>query len=340
VIQFQFEAGSLPPFEYSPLPLNHTRLINIKDAVQEEPLQLSLEDVSLDHLTSSNSQRTIASENVIPDGPVNPLLQQQSTESAFPEPQPSAVPVAEGEVKELTKDLQEVVISPEAKEEAKEEAPPFDSGYTALSYCWGNDLPDISISINGFAFKITKNLHQALLSLRQRHRYKQIWIDAICINQSDLEEKNMHIREMGMIYASAALVFVWLGEEDEEPAWAIQTISQLCDYENSEKDDDRPYSTEVDTFLDAKQVSALNAFYNRPWFKRLWIVQEYFLSKDAVLACGAKSIPRGCLVNATSWIARGAHPKCKMKHRGFSSMSFSNHHREHRDERRSLGNLM
>jgi len=85
------------------LSTTHTLSVSIKDAVQKEPLQLFLENVSLDDETSSNSQRTIVSDNVIPDESFNPLLQQQSTESTSPEPQLPTVLVAEGEVKGITK---------------------------------------------------------------------------------------------------------------------------------------------------------------------------------------------------------------------------------------------
>jgi len=92
-----------------------------------------------------------------------------------------------------------------------EHAPEFE----ALSYCWGDRSADEpGIYIDGQSLSVTKDLHSALLRLRQRD--KPIWIDAICINQGDTTERTQQVRQMHEIYGSASLVIVWLGEPSIE----------------------------------------------------------------------------------------------------------------------------
>lgn len=91
--------------------------------------------------------------------------------------------------------------------------------YEALSYRWGDSPVKYHIFVNGQDFEVTQNLFNALHFLRRRAgsgatelRY---WIDAICINQGDEEEKNQQIRIMPDIYFRAETVLVWLGNKSE-----------------------------------------------------------------------------------------------------------------------------
>ncbi|KAI0894076.1 heterokaryon incompatibility protein-domain-containing protein [Annulohypoxylon nitens] len=87
----------------------------------------------------------------------------------------------------------------------------------ALSYVWGK--PDLSrdIKIDGRPFKITRNLEEILLELRRVDVCRAIWIDAICINQLDLEEKGHQVQLMGDIYSKAERIIIWLGKGPERP---------------------------------------------------------------------------------------------------------------------------
>ena len=64
--------------------------------------------------------------------------------------------------------------------------------FTALSYCWGDPSAQHTIGISGCRFKVTRNLKVALLNLRQEDKPRRLWIDAICINQQNLDEKAWH----------------------------------------------------------------------------------------------------------------------------------------------------
>lgn len=84
--------------------------------------------------------------------------------------------------------------------------------YHALSYVWGNPQDTGLITVNGSPFQATKNLITALRRLRSSIHLKVFWVDAVCINQLDTNEKTSQLGMMARIYKSAADVQVFLGE--------------------------------------------------------------------------------------------------------------------------------
>jgi Heterokaryon incompatibility protein (HET) len=101
-------------------------------------------------------------------------------------------------------------------------APPF----AALSYTWGDPALTSTIYLDGQPFLVRPNLHAALVILRMRllldyhthnkdDRLQFLWIDAICIDQENIQERSHQVNMMSSIYSSAFLVVVWLGELDE-----------------------------------------------------------------------------------------------------------------------------
>lgn len=98
-------------------------------------------------------------------------------------------------------------------------------GYFALSYCWQKygrtgmpirelDPEDCYIWCNGCLIPLQPNLHSALWHLgKQKDGPKAIWVDALCINQSDVDEKTKQVSIMGDIYKSVGCVIAWLGSE-------------------------------------------------------------------------------------------------------------------------------
>lgn len=105
-----------------------------------------------------------------------------------------------------------------------EKAPPF----KALSYTWGppyrdgaqtdvESAPefDAKITCNGTTVAVTRNVYNALIAIREKGLIGYWWIDAICINQGDLDERSTQVLMMGDIYASASLVVAWLGPTRE-----------------------------------------------------------------------------------------------------------------------------
>ena len=88
--------------------------------------------------------------------------------------------------------------------------------FEAISYTWGTDESQRSITVNGCSIRIRQNLFQALSRFRLGHRSRVMWVDALCISQTDIEEKSQQVQQMGNIFKSAQRVLVWLGEHADE----------------------------------------------------------------------------------------------------------------------------
>jgi hypothetical protein len=87
--------------------------------------------------------------------------------------------------------------------------------YEALSYCWGSDELYKTIEINGQQIPVRRNLWGALKHLRHRlpRMKRTLWIDALCINQTDIMERNAQVSIMGSIFSMVTKVLAWLGEQ-------------------------------------------------------------------------------------------------------------------------------
>ena len=177
--------------------------------------------------------------------------------------------------------------------------------FTALSYVWGN--PDIteSITVNGKQMNVTTNLASALRHIRAtgiREILDSIWIDAICINQQNILERNHQVQIMGSIYRAATLVLSWLGPDADNSTLAMNLVHRLGkahQYAQSEGDsslswfEDFPeiWSNPLDVFVDPNHVfSAVTNLSRRPLFSRGWIFQESFLAKSQVFMCGHEAV--------------------------------------------------
>lgn len=98
--------------------------------------------------------------------------------------------------------------------------------YEALSYTWGEDSETVDILVNGCLFPITTNLAAALRALRYTHMPRILWVDAICINQKDIDERGKQVSIMWNIYQTACCVVVWLGPEEGDSSIAMHNFSQ------------------------------------------------------------------------------------------------------------------
>lgn len=116
--------------------------------------------------------------------------------------------------------------------------------------------------------------------LRHTHSARNIWVDAICINQADIEERNHQVHIMRRIYLKAASVIVWLGPESKPSRAAIDLIVE-CNRSGSER------------LLDHKEgaLRGLPDIFLRSWWKRIWIVQEVVAARELVIFCGHHILP-------------------------------------------------
>jgi hypothetical protein len=156
------------------------------------------------------------------------------------------------------------------------------AGYEALSYTWGQSASRKPISINGTILLVTENLYSALLHLRDEKKPRILWIDAICIDQRNLEERSAQVSLMFRIYGSATRVLVWLGEQSDDSDLAFDVIASWS----------RPSAILVDR-LNTKSIEfkALDNLFARSWWNRSWVVQEVANSKIVEFVIGYRHLP-------------------------------------------------
>ncbi|KAK5654659.1 hypothetical protein OQA88_6982 [Cercophora sp. LCS_1] len=176
--------------------------------------------------------------------------------------------------------------------------------YEALSYCWGNPretgVLNVRVAGDTWEFPATTALLAALSRLRHKGISRTLWVDAVCINQDDLEERANQVRLMREIYARASSVVVWVGDGDENTSRTIATIEATrARYEAggasaggpdrcSEKDVHYPIRERHEAahlFIEAWSL------FERPWFRRTWVVQEVFNARSAAVYCGRDILP-------------------------------------------------
>lgn len=155
--------------------------------------------------------------------------------------------------------------------------------FDALSWCWGDDTTSGCINVCGQVFECSPNLEAALRNFRDSSATRTMWVDAVCINQHDLEEKSTQIPLMARIYAEADFVRVWLGEAADGSDDAVEVVKQLL--AGSTLDDCRLGGAP----LNIKTIQSLCLFLERPWWQRIWVAQEVALARSAVMYCGRAS---------------------------------------------------
>ncbi|KAF3189878.1 hypothetical protein TWF788_009865 [Orbilia oligospora] len=186
--------------------------------------------------------------------------------------------------------------------------------YDALSYFWGPESPGAYIYLRhdrddkGIALGdqnwgsmarharrvfLRANLYRALLQLRKQ-RVSLVWVDFLCINQTDTIEKTSQLREMVKIYGAANRVCVWLGEADD-----IGRSDKAMDFIEAVKDFAMLNMLVEDTRR-ANEWLAISELMRDRWFSRRWVVQEIALAKDATIYCGSKVVQWSDFVDAVS----------------------------------------
>ncbi|EJT77271.1 hypothetical protein GGTG_07183 [Gaeumannomyces tritici R3-111a-1] len=152
--------------------------------------------------------------------------------------------------------------------------------YQALSYVWGTDTASETIEVNGVAFQIGSNLLGALrfLSTMRNDAAAQdgFWIDAICINQDDIHEKNAQLSIMGQIYFRARSVLVWLKNGSS------QTASAGVDQQQ------RISESQSKLSITSKEKAML---LEDPYWDRLWILQELGRARRILVCLRLHTVP-------------------------------------------------
>jgi hypothetical protein len=200
--------------------------------------------------------------------------------------------------------------------------------YEALSYEWGpTSNRNWPIYINGAWYEVRKNLYDALVYLRSPDTGRTLWIDALCINQEDVIERNQQVYLMGSIYSQAREVLVWLGPEKDNSDLAMDLFEEMSQYtlkggikgallqkmgrwiylrgrktESLGMDELEP------------ELRAILAWTERTFWKRIWIVQEIQLAQKLSICCGSKLLSDKTLTNARSYMDMQYPPQLQDPH--------------------------
>ncbi|KAI0404111.1 heterokaryon incompatibility protein-domain-containing protein [Xylaria palmicola] len=221
---------------------------------------------------------------------------------------------------------------------------PPTSDYEALSYVWGKGRPTRSIVLNGRKYPVRENLEAALRQLRvHNNRSRVMWIDALCIDQSNDDERTDQVSHMDAVYRHAKNVEVWLGRESntssflwnhmeqERPiilkgpehnlslhhilGFPFEPLSYCRDCDGSRLGDSHVIKSALESpaairefeamklvsearMISAQQITnetvrdieALVKLLERPWWSRVWVLQEVILAKKVTLRCGSRSL--------------------------------------------------
>ncbi|KAF7557461.1 hypothetical protein G7Z17_g674 [Cylindrodendrum hubeiense] len=177
--------------------------------------------------------------------------------------------------------------------------------YEALSYAWGGTWRPEEITLNGCTAKVTENLHTALQHLRSEHRDRVLWVDAICIDQDNEKERGHQVGQMKNIYANAEQVIIWLGRSNGSINLLMDSMNQVHSKAISTGQNWRQSSEcwqiawpivqhqlggTHHTELNAQVGEAFQQLLRRPWFRRVWVIQEVASARAASIMCGWKTI--------------------------------------------------
>jgi hypothetical protein len=219
----------------------------------------------------------------------------------------------------------------------------FLNDFEALSYVWGTETelhtitvrnePPSSSSDSGeetetrehdtatSTVAVRPNLLVALQYLRDPDNVQTLWIDAVSINQTDLNERSTEVSRMGSIYHNAKRVVIWLGPEADNSNLAVEAcklIGKLMDdeslpsliYPQKSLDSKGPQNNErlrehaIAEQLSSEEIHAIGRLINRPWFGRLWVYQEVQQAQESTMIIGKSSVPfhPGPFMNVSGWL--------------------------------------
>ncbi|KIW00848.1 uncharacterized protein PV09_07608 [Verruconis gallopava] len=180
--------------------------------------------------------------------------------------------------------------------------------YEALSYVWGSDLETATIELNGRPYEVRENLWWFLEHARMNNcsvdehdvhlrRFGWLWIDQLCIDQNFPAEKNQQVQMMSRIFENAKRAIVWLGPEEHDSDRALSVIMlaaslfsgdpyelssmekrQVCEFFHS------------DGICNVRARQSVIAMFERPYWTRIWTVQEFLRAGELLIMCGNHAI--------------------------------------------------
>ncbi|KAG8162358.1 hypothetical protein KVR01_008123 [Diaporthe batatas] len=204
--------------------------------------------------------------------------------------------------------------------------------FNALSYCWGETTNTTLVPLTSHVddervsshIAVNDNLLAALKRLRREDAACLVWIDLICVKQSDVAERSQQVAMMSDIFSYADHVFVWLGITRNA---AMRDLAAFKDI-TSKYQDNLNNNKDVDKFVEGmtrpiathRIVSDGIAWYHfdntrifsLPWFHRVWVLQEVWstkygatiknISKRVSVLCGPEELPWAAFIQANHCI--------------------------------------
>lgn len=190
--------------------------------------------------------------------------------------------------------------------------------YEAISYAWGERTGVAPVIIND------QHRQHPASAIRVLQRFapaegsepRRLWIDAICINQRDVAERNQQVAMMSDVYRNSSQTLVWLGEADANTAAAFEQIDVvLKDMKNELGTADSTPQQINDSFKRSRfsdrikrfaDIAAFHALLDRSWFSRMWVLQEILLSRAVICCCGQYRVRWRALSQSITWVGQPA----------------------------------
>lgn len=146
--------------------------------------------------------------------------------------------------------------------------------YEALSYVWGPAILTRKIFVSGKPVYVTDQLYHAMKHLRHRDKPRFIWIDGLCIDQNDPDDRARQVSQMRGIYESATRVIIWLGRSH----WCLDDAFS------------RAKQSPAPAIYNYGTTRAVSKLLQRGWWQRVWVVQELVVAREVLVQCDFVSL--------------------------------------------------
>lgn len=160
--------------------------------------------------------------------------------------------------------------------------------YTAVSWMWGPQQDLVDLEIDGRVLPIRSNLRRIIQDLQDDRQARNLWIDAVCIDQESLKERNHQVQLMGRIYNNANYVVACLmAERSKDRKRLAKTARQVHQvFERCLKERSTPSISTA-----SRLSSEYRLFFENRYFTRRWIIQEIIQARSVTLCCEGYQMP-------------------------------------------------
>lgn len=153
--------------------------------------------------------------------------------------------------------------------------------YEAVSYCWGSEeLTQVIDMHDGTVLRVTDSAYNVLWHLRQSRSARKLWVDQICIDQTNHAEKSVQVKEMHKVYKHTERLIIWLGNGDDESNQAMDILDSvsnrleregLLDFTCVQDLTKVPLTADSSECIDMWPWVKVTRLLSRPWFTRIWV---------------------------------------------------------------------